>query len=395
MTVGEVGSSADATWLVEHRLRAVLEVRNGSPVTEIAARYGASRQSVYGWKTRYERDGIGGLADRSRRPHTSPARMPAQVEALVCELRRAHPRWGARRVVFELDRQGVGPVPSRATVHRALVRNGLVEPQEQRHRRKYKRWQREAPMHLWQMDLVGGIYLADGRECKMVTGIDDHSRYVVIVAVVAVPNGRAVCDALTAAMGDYGIPSEVLTDNGKQFTGRFTKPRPAEVMFERICRENGITARLTKPRSPTSTGKIERWHKTLRRELLDQCGPFADLPGGAGGDRCVGAHLQPRPAASVPGHGHPGQPVPPDPPQHQQRARVDRGWRRWQRWCPPSGPCRGSGRSGNWGRGGGEAARFSASGDRAGEQQRGRVRHRENRGPAACSASFPASNASG
>jgi transposase InsO family protein len=270
-------SAAETTWLVEHRLRAVLEVRNGAPVVEVAARYGASRQSVYGWKTRYERGGIGGLADLSRRPHTSPGRMPAQVEALVCELRRTHPRWGARRIVFELANREVDVVPSRATVHRALVRNGLVEPQQQRHRRKYKRWQREAPMHLWQMDLVGGIYLADGRECKMVTGIDDHSRYVVIAAVVAVPNGRAVCDAFAAAMAGYGIPSEVLTDNGKQFTGRFTKPRPAEVLFERICRENGITARLTKPRSPTTTGKIERWHQTLRRELLDHCGPFADL----------------------------------------------------------------------------------------------------------------------
>jgi transposase len=136
--------AAETAWLVEHRLRAVLEVRNGAPVVEVAARYGASRQSVYGWKTRYEREGIGGLADRSRRPHTSPGRMPAQVEALVCELRRTHPRWGARRIVFELASRGVDGVPSRATVHRALVRNGLVEPQQQRHRRKYKRWQREA-----------------------------------------------------------------------------------------------------------------------------------------------------------------------------------------------------------------------------------------------------------
>jgi transposase len=157
-------------WLVEHRLRAVLEVRNGSPVAEVAARYGASRQSVYRWKARYERDGVTGLEEKSRRPRTSPRRMPAEVEALVCELRRAHPRWGARRLVFELASRGVAAMPSRATVHRALARNGLVEPQEQRHKRKYKRWQREAPMHLWQMDLVGGIYLADGRECKMVTG---------------------------------------------------------------------------------------------------------------------------------------------------------------------------------------------------------------------------------
>ncbi len=133
-------------------------------------------------------------------------------------------------------------------------------------------------MYLWQMDLVGGVFLADGRECKMLTGIDDHSRYVVIATVLAVPSGRAVSEAFLAAMRVYGVPSEVLTDNGKQFTGRFTKPRPAEVLFERVCRENGITAKLTKPYSPTTTGKIERWHQTLRRELLDDAGPFADLP---------------------------------------------------------------------------------------------------------------------
>ncbi|MEU7908290.1 integrase core domain-containing protein [Actinoplanes sp. NPDC049118] len=133
-------------------------------------------------------------------------------------------------------------------------------------------------MHLWQLDLVGGIFLADGRECKMLTGIDDHSRFVVIATVLAVPSGRAVADAFLAAMRVYGVPAEVLTDNGKQFTGRFTKGRPAEVLFERVCRENGITGKLTRPYSPTTTGKIERWHRTLRRELLDVTGPFADLP---------------------------------------------------------------------------------------------------------------------
>nr|WP_020512396.1 DDE-type integrase/transposase/recombinase [Actinoplanes globisporus] len=81
-------------------------------------------------------------------------------------------------------------------------------------------------MHLWQLDLVGGIPLADGRECKMVTGIDDHSRFVVIAAVVAVPSGRAVCAAFTAAMHRYGVPFEVLSDNGKQFTGRHHRPQP-------------------------------------------------------------------------------------------------------------------------------------------------------------------------
>jgi len=100
----------------------------------------------------------------------------------VCELRRAHPRWGARRIAFEAAQRGASPAPSRATVHRVLERNGLVVPQAQRHKRKYKRWQRETPMALWQLDLVGGIYLADRRECKMLSGIDDHSRFVVCAA---------------------------------------------------------------------------------------------------------------------------------------------------------------------------------------------------------------------
>jgi hypothetical protein len=68
------------------------------------------------------------------------------------------------------------PVPARVTVHRVLVRNGQARAQV--HPRTYRRWQREAPMHLWQMDLVGGVPLADGHECKMVTGIDDHSWFV-------------------------------------------------------------------------------------------------------------------------------------------------------------------------------------------------------------------------
>lgn len=176
-------------------------------------------------------------------------------------------------------------------------------------------------MHLWQMDLVGGIFLADGRECKMLTGIDDHSRFLVVSAVLAAPSGRAVCEAFAAAMRRYGIPSEVLTDNGKQFTGRFTKPRPAEVLFERVCRENGITARLTKPRSPTTTGKIERFHATLRRELLDSAGPFTDLPSAqAAIDAWVHAYNHKRPHQALnmatpaslfrPTRRQPGDPTP-------------------------------------------------------------------------------------
>jgi hypothetical protein len=124
-------------------------------------------------------------------------------------------------------------------------------------------------MELWQLDIVGSVMMADGSEAKVITGLDDHARYCVISKVVRRATGRAVCSAFVTAMQRFGVPSEVLTDNGKQFTGRFTRPRPAEVLFERICRENGITAILTKPRTPTTTGKVERFHQTLQRECLD------------------------------------------------------------------------------------------------------------------------------
>lgn len=275
MSDGTAGGSAD--WVTEHRYRAVLQVLDGVSKSQVARECGSSRQSVHSWVIRYEALGLPGLADRSRRPLTSPNELPPTVVAMVCELRRTYPRWGAQRIAHELSVRGVEAPPSRSSVYRILVRHGLVAAQQQNYKRKYRRWQRDAPMQLWQIDIMGGVFLADGRECKLVTGIDDHARFVVMATVVTEPSARAVCAAFTAAMTAYGVPSEVLTDNGKQFTGRFTKPYPAEVLFERICRENGITTRLTKPRSPTTTGKIERFHKTLRRELLDSAGPFASI----------------------------------------------------------------------------------------------------------------------
>jgi hypothetical protein len=130
-------------------------------------------------------------------------------------------------------------------------------------------------MELWQMDIVGGVMLADGTEAKVVTGVDDHSRFAVIATVVRRATGRAVCLALAEGLARFGVPEELLTDNGKQFTDRFGKG--GEVLFDRICRENGIVHRLTQPASPTTTGKVERFHQTLRRELLDDAGVFADL----------------------------------------------------------------------------------------------------------------------
>jgi transposase InsO family protein len=264
--------------VVEQRYHAVMEVISGAPVTEVARRYGVSRQSVHSWLAKYRAGGLAALADHSHRPLFQPRQLDGDTEAVLCRLRGAHPRWGPRRLGYELGRAGISPVPSRSTIYRVLVRHGLVPARKRKRRRQdYKRWQREAPVQLWQLDVTGSVFLADGTECKLISGIDDHSRFCVIAVVVRRAAGRAVCRAFVAAMRIYGIPEEVLSGNGKQFTGRFGKPRPAEVLFERICRRNGIVQRLTRAYSPTTTGKVERWHQSLQLELLNDAGPFASI----------------------------------------------------------------------------------------------------------------------
>jgi transposase InsO family protein len=264
--------------VVEQRYRAVLAVGRGEPKIVVAAQFGVSRQTLHTWLTRYARDGLAGLIDRTHRPPSCAHQAPAEVEARVCELRREHPRWGPRRIVYELARSAPegSALVSKSTVYRILVRHGLIEPRSRRRRRRdYIRWQRQAPMQLWQLDIVGGVFLTDGTECKVVTGVDDHSRFCVIATVVVRATGRAVCLAFAEALRRYGIPDEVLTDNGKQFTDRFGKG--GEVLFDRICRDNAITHRLTEPSSPTTTGKVERFHGSFRREFLNHAQPFESV----------------------------------------------------------------------------------------------------------------------
>lgn len=255
--------------LVEQRYQAVLEVLNdGASVTVVARRHGVARQTVHGWLRKYAASGLAGLADHSAKPLSCPHQMAPAVEARIVELRRQHPGWGPRTILFWLAKEGTEALPGRTSVERCLIRHGLVTPQARKRKRSdYKRWERSRAMELWQMDIVGGVRLADGSEAKIVSGIDDHSRFVISAAVVARATARPVCDALEAAIARHGAPEAILSDNGKVFTARFG-PGPGPVLFDRICRDNDIKHILTAPRSPTTTGKVERWHKTLRSEFL-------------------------------------------------------------------------------------------------------------------------------
>jgi transposase InsO family protein len=274
--------------VVEQRLDAVRAVLAGASVVEVARACGVSRQSVHTWMSRYLVEGVPGLADRSHRPRSCPHQAPQAVEAQVAEMRRTHPRWGAKRIRMELLRCHAGEVtaagelvPSERTINRILARHGLLDERPRKKPRSaFRRFEREAPMQLWQIDIVEGVQLLDPvtgvlSEAKVVTGVDDHSRYCVMATVVRQATARAVCLAFAQALQRFGVPEEIITDNGKQFTDRFGKG--GEVLFAKICRRNGITHRPTAPAAPNQNGKVERFHGTLRPEFLDIAGPFTSI----------------------------------------------------------------------------------------------------------------------
>ena len=263
--------------MAEQRYQAVLAViGEGRTIAAVANQWRVDRRTVHRWLARYEAGGLEELGDRSHRPTNCPHQMSGELEAMLLELRRWKPYWGPHSLVLELQRRQVTPLPSESAVYRCLLRAGVITPSRSRRRLEHwKRWERGGPMELWQLDVVGGFLLADGTTAKALTGVDDHSRYCVSARLMPRERTQLVCDGFAAALRRHGVPEQVLTDNGKVFTGKFA-PRPVEVLFDRICRENGIEHLLTKPASPTTTGKIERFHRTLRLEF-DTRQVFRDL----------------------------------------------------------------------------------------------------------------------
>ncbi|MCA1704099.1 MAG: IS481 family transposase [Actinobacteria bacterium] len=260
--------------MVEQRYLAVREVLDSAAtVTDVAARYGVSRKTVHRWLVRYANEGMGALANRTSRPDRCPHQITAEIEASIVAMRKAHPGWGPRTILSKLKRE-LTKAPSRSAIYRCLVRHGLIDPKTRKRRREdYKRWERSRSMELWQIDCMAGVYLSNGVQLSVVTGIDDHSRYCVIAKLVVRATAQPVCDALLGGLSAHGIPEQILTDNGKVFTGKRAK-KPSNVLFDRICHNNGIKHLLTAPYSPTTTGKIERLHKTMRKEFFS--GPVFD-----------------------------------------------------------------------------------------------------------------------
>lgn len=254
------------------RLLAALSVDLSSVnVSELCRELGVSRQTFYKWRGRFAVEGPGGLVERSRRPVSSPNQMPVATEEEVVRLR----KWlvgegldhGAQSIVWAMMRAGWGEVPSVSAVHRALVRRGMVVPQPQKRPRSAgRRFVWPFPNGAWQFDGTRWV-LADGEGVWVMDCLDDHSRVVPAALACGGLTSEAAWETLCLGGRTYGLPANVMSDNGTCFTGRFGGGGDGRVLFEDNLAQAGINQILSSPGHPQTCGKLERFHQTLKQWL--------------------------------------------------------------------------------------------------------------------------------
>lgn len=256
---------------MEMKLLAVLTAQapESVSVTELCAELGISRQSFYKYRRRFAEEGPAGLVSRSRRPHRSPQLMDPALEDEIVRLRKTRPiDNGARAIAYQLARSG-WRVPSVSSIHRALVRRGLVEPQPHKAPpTKGHRFEYPLPNAAWQIDATCWA-LSARREVWIMDVLDDHSRLMVAALACHGPTAEAAWAALCDGIARWGIPARVMSDNGSCFTTRFRHDL-GEASFERDLRALGIEHILSSPGHPQTCGKLERQHHTLKQWLATQ-----------------------------------------------------------------------------------------------------------------------------
>jgi transposase InsO family protein len=241
-------------------------------IRQLCARFGISAPTGYKWLARYAAEGAAGLAERSRRPHTSPGRTPALLEALVLAVRDQFPTWGGRKIKAYLERHGDSPVPSASTITRILERHGRLDAPAASRQGPFQRFEAAAPNTLWQVDFKGHFALERGR-CHPLSVLDDHSRYLLGLVACGDQQQRTVQAHLISVFERYGLPRRILSDNGPPWG---TTGNGGCSAFEVWLLQLGIEVSHGRAYHPQTQGKVERFHRTLKAEVVSGA-PFPDL----------------------------------------------------------------------------------------------------------------------
>lgn len=239
-----------------------LAQQEGANRRELCRRFGIHPDTGYKWLSRWqagERD----LEDRSRRPHASPSRSSSETEARVVAVRTAHPAWGARKIAHVLGREGIA-APAVSTVHAILTRHGLILPPAGGAPAS-RRFEMAAANLLWQMDFKGWIRLGDGRPCHPLTLVDDHSRFCPGLEACLDQQETTVRSCLTRIFRRHGLPEALFVDNGPPWgDSKGVHWSKLGVWLARL----GVGLIHARPHHPQSRGKNERFHRSLKAELL-------------------------------------------------------------------------------------------------------------------------------
>lgn len=244
----------------------------GSNVRELCRQYHISSRTAYKWLQRYEQEGASGLMDRSKRPKHSPRQTNGMMEAKVLEVRAAT-GWGGRKIARHLQDQGYAHIPHPNTITDILRRAGVLEAQECAKHQPVQRFERSQPNELWQMDFKG--HFATLRErCHPLTVLDDHSRFCLGLKACVDETGPTVKGQLQAIFRQYGLPKAILCDNGGPWGSGYPHLELSQLAVWLI--RLGIHPQHGRPAHPQTQGKEERFHRTLKTELL-QGQSFSDL----------------------------------------------------------------------------------------------------------------------
>lgn len=238
----------------------------GQEFSEVCSRFGISRKTGYKWMTRFREEGESGLVDRSRRPKKSPGKSSTKTESMILKLREKHPRWGGRKLrqrLLDLDRRNV---PSASTITSILGRHGLLsELDGAGEQRTVQRFERESPNELWQMDFKGHFAMVGGGRCHPLTVLDDHSRYSIGIRACENEQACTVMGELVTMFRQYGLPVQMLMDNGSPWGD--SGGQPWTIVTSWLVRL-GIRVSHIRPHHPQTQGKDERFHRTLKAEVL-------------------------------------------------------------------------------------------------------------------------------
>ena len=256
--------------VVDLRKEFVFLVKNGEKVTRLCENFGISRKTGYKWLERFERFGEAGLENFSRRPANSPERTGSAMEESILKVRQKHPAWGGRKIRRFLHNRGLNDVPAASTISEVLKRNGMIDKIESLKRSRFERFQRPYPNDLWQMDFKGHVSCPEGR-CHPLTVLDDHSRYSLALKACLDERTSTVQSSLMESFRRYGLPNQIISDNGPPWGNQGRNPfTKLTVWLMRL----GILVSNSAPAHPETLGKDERFHRTLKAELLGDSLPW-------------------------------------------------------------------------------------------------------------------------